>query len=316
MPQKLAVAKAYCSSANLGSGFDVFSLSLEKYSDVVNVELSKRPGIFIKTTGPFGNGVPNVVAKNSAGPPALELMKRAGAESGLKITIVKNVPPGMGLGSSGATAAACSKALDDLLGMNLSNNELVRVASLGEAAASGTSHMDNVAASIAGGFIIVYNRDPPRVLSVTPPSHLRVVVVIPKVRVPRGKTKLARKLIPDRMEVSKATLNIGRASVLTFGFARGDVSLIGQGMRDEIAEPYREKLIPGYRAVKGSGLTAGASGVAISGAGPSVIALVDRTKQDPRLVAKAMTQEFAANGITASFFITKPSSGARIIRRA
>ncbi len=222
----------------------------------------------------------------------------------------------MGLGSSGATAAGCSKALDDLLDLKLSNCELVRIASLGEAAASGTAHLDNVAASIFGGFNIVYGRDPSRVVSIKPPSQLRIVVITPKVKLPNGKTQLARKLVPAKIDVSKATLNIGHASVLALGFARGDISLIGQGMGDEIAEPYREPLIPGYKAVKESGIMAGASGVAVSGAGPSVIALTDNRNQDPRLVARAMVEEFAAHRIPAGFFITGPSSGARIIRRA
>ncbi len=101
MSRKSVVARAYCSSANLGSGFDVFSLSLEKYSDIVKVELWRKSGIVIKATGPFGRVVPRDPRRNSAGPPAAELMRRAGTNSGLKITIIKNVPPAWAWAAAG-----------------------------------------------------------------------------------------------------------------------------------------------------------------------------------------------------------------------
>ncbi len=316
MTRRLAVAKAYCSTANLGAGFDVFSLSLSKYSDIVRVQLVENRRVTINATGPYRKLVPLVPNKNSAGPPALELLRRARIKMGLEITVDKNVPPGLGLGSSGATAAACTKAVDDLLDLKLSDSELVTIASLGEAAVAGTAHADNVAASLLGGFTIVYGRSPLHVLSTKPPLGLGVVVVTPKVQLPKAKTKLARKLVPRKVGVEKAVLNIGRASALALGFARGDIDLIGEGMNDEIVEPYREQFISGYKAVKKAALASNASGVAISGAGPSVIALVDRTRVDPNLVARAMVREFSRNRVQASFFITRPSPGARVIRRA
>ncbi len=316
MTQRLAVAKAYCSTANLGAGFDVFSLSLKRYADTVRVQLGEGGRITVKATGPYRNMIPLVPAKNSAGPPALELLRRARVRTGLEITVDKNVPPGLGLGSSGATAAACTKALDDLLNLKLSDSELVRIASLGEAAAAGTAHADNVAASLLGGFTVVYGKSPVRVVSITPPPGLGVVVVTPRVQLPKAKTRLARRLVPKSVEVKKAVLNIGLASALALGFAIGDIDLIGEGMNDEIVEPYREQLIPGYRAVKKAALAAHAAGVAISGAGPSVIALVDRTHVDTKPVARAMVQEFSKNSLRTSFFITRPSIGARVIRRA
>jgi len=84
-------------------------------------------------------------------------------------------------------------------------------------------------------------------------------------------------------------------------------------MEDAIAEPHREKLVPGYKMVKKAALTAGANGVAISGAGPSVVAFVDKTKQDPKNIARVMVKEFARNKVESTFFVTSPAGGARII---
>ncbi len=111
-----------------------------------------------------------------------------------------------------------------------------------------------------------------------------------------------------------AVLNIGRASAITLGFARGDIDLIGSGMEDAIAEPHREGLVPGYRSVKMIALAAHASGVAISGAGPSIVALVDKTKHDPKKIGRVMVREFSKNNVESTFFVTGPAGGARVIR--
>lgn len=233
---------------------------------------------------------------------------------GLDISVEKNVPQGLGLGSSGATAAASTKAVSHLLGLDLPENELVRIASLGEKAVSGSAHADNVAASLLGGFVIVYDNSS-KVLSLKPPHDLAVIIVTPKIPLGKEKTRLARKLVPRKVHLSNAILNIGRAAAIAAGFARGDIDTIGSGMEDAIAEPHREKLIPGYRQVKRAGLEAGASGISISGAGPSLIALVDRTQRNPRNITNTMTQTFARINIQSTAFVTTPASGARIVGR-
>jgi homoserine kinase len=241
------------------------------------------------------------------------LLDRSRPNIGVEITVEKNIPPGLGLGSSGATAAACTKAMNHLLQLDLPDYELVKTASLGEAAASGSAHTDNVSASLLGGFTIAYG-DPLRTVSIKPPAKLSVVVVSPRIRLPMNKTGLARRLVPKRIEVREAVLNIGRASAIALGFARGDIELIGSGMEDAIAEPRREKLVPGYKMVKKAALNAHASGVAISGAGPSVVAFVDKTKHDPKKIARVMMKEFSKSKIESTFFVTSPAGGARVIR--
>jgi len=309
---RIAVGEAYCSTANLGAGFDVFGLALDKYTDRVQVRLTsgRRVRIFVK--GPTGQQIPRETKKNSAGPPAISLLRKAGLRTGLEIIIEKNVPQGLGLGSSGASAAACTKTLDHLLGLRLPNDELVRTASLGEKAVTGTAHADNVAASILGGFVIVYG-NPIRTISIKPPPDMIAVVVSPQLPVIENKTRKARAMVPKRIEVKKAVLNIGRASAIVAGFAKGDIRTIGMGMEDEIAEPYREGSIPGLQRVRRAALEAGAAGVSISGAGPSVIALVDRTSHEPRIVGRAMIRGFAESNVPATWFTARAASGARII---
>ena len=198
VPYKVATVEAYCSTANLGAGFDVFGLALSEYADRVQVRTTTARTVRIKVRGPYNRELPKTPSKNSAGPPARALLEKSGLNIGVEIIVEKNVPPGLGLGSSGATAAACTKAINHLLKLDLSNDELVRIASLGEAAASGSAHTDNVAASLLGGFVIAYGK-PVKTVSVKPPTKLSVVVVSPKTRILKNKTGLARKLVPKKI---------------------------------------------------------------------------------------------------------------------
>jgi homoserine kinase len=309
-----SAARAFCSTANLGAGFDVFGLALDRYADTVSVRFIQSRKIRITAKGPFASALPTTTDLNSAGPPAAALLRRARSQKGLTISIDKNVPPGLGLGSSGATAAACAKAVDSLLELGTPSNELLQIASLGEEAVSGTAHADNVGASLLGGFVIVYDK-PVKATSLQPPSGLRVVVITPKVQVGDHKTRRARKLVPRIIETKKAVLNVGRAAAITAGFAQHDIPLIGSGMIDEIAEPYRREVIPGYYDVRRLALDEGGKGVAISGAGPSLVCLVDKKTGDPHRVAEAMMRGFQLNGIRSTSFVARPAPGARIVKR-
>lgn len=274
-----------------------------------------KPLVRIRAEGREARKIPTNIRRNSAGPPALEMIRRAGVKKGLEIIIEKNVPVGIGVGSSGATAAACVMALDSALGLGLPQQTLVHIASLGEGLVTGTPHADNVAASLMGGFVVVYGSSPARTVSFKPPQNLEAVVATPAVRnLPKAKTRLARSLVPRSVKMEDAVLNIGHASAIVAGFSRGNVDMIGEAMEDALVEPHREKLVPGYRDVKREALSSGASGVAISGAGPSVIALIDRTQCDAKLVAKAMIRAFTRNGVSSGFFLSSPGQGARLVR--
>jgi homoserine kinase len=308
-----ATASAFCSTANLGAGFDTLALALDRYSDTVTVRITQNPRIMITARGDQASGLPTEVYRNAAGPPAVALLGKARSKKGLAIMIDKNVPPGLGLGSSGATAAACTRAVDRLLALGLSNDELLQFASLGEKAVSGTAHADNVGASLFGGFVVVYDR-PVKAISFTAPSSLGIAVATPAVPTRDNKTRLARKLVPRKIDTAKAILNVGRAAAIVAGFTRHNISMIGSGMIDEIAEPYRRSLIPGYDDVKRLALKAGAAGVTISGAGPSIVAIVDRTAHNPQTIARAMARGFTSNRTRSTWFVAHPAPAASIIR--
>ncbi|RLG97596.1 homoserine kinase, partial [Candidatus Bathyarchaeota archaeon] len=84
-------------------------------------------------------------------------------------------------------------------------------------------------------------------------------------------------------------------------------------MIDRLVEPHRAKMITGYEEVKRRGLQAGASGVAISGAGPTMIAVVNDEKVDAEYVAKAMAEGFESVGVDAEAYAVKPAKGAEVL---
>ena len=147
---KSVTVRAPCSTANLGPGFDVFGLALDAFYDEVTVT-KKGKGITIVSS----DDIPLKPEQNTAGLVAKEIIKKEKLRGGIEIQIKKNIPPGFGMGSSAASAAACAVGINKLYNLKLSQNKLVSYAGIGEKASAGSIHYDNVAASILGGFVIV-----------------------------------------------------------------------------------------------------------------------------------------------------------------
>jgi homoserine kinase len=304
-------AVAPATSANLGAGFDVFGVALTSPRDRVYVEKMDSERIEISVEGEGSDLIPTKPDLNTAGIVARELLATTGRNVGLHIDIRKGVGPGSGLGSSAASSSACALALNVLLQARLSTKELIEYAALGEMASAGTPHADNVAAAILGGFTVVVSRRPLDVVSLRMPPHVGFAIVLPDITYT---TKEARTVIPRRVCLSKFVQNLGRAAAFVAGIASEDISLMGRGMMDVVVEPERERLIPGLNDVRKAGLRAGAAGVAISGSGPSVIALVDKSKVDGMQVAKAMRDAFETAGVRARYMCSEPGPGGRVTK--
>lgn len=307
--------RAPASSANLGPGFDVFGLGLEEPFDVVTVVLLKDQRIVLKLDPKTKYEVPEIWDENSAGLVADALLRNFGRGLGCEIQIRKGIPPGYGLGSSAADAAAVAFALDRLLGLRLSMNTLIAFAAKGEVASAGVPHFDNVAAALLGYFSAIrQGRDRPDLVSLPqPPQDLTLCLGRPLVKVPPKKTGTARSILPKQVPLSDAVWNIASAALITAGFATGNIELIGQGMQDKIVEPIRSNLVPGYDHVKRAALDAGAVGVTISGAGPTMLALIDRGKSEPRKVSRAIREGFRKAGVPCEITITKPGKGVCVV---
>lgn len=300
-------ARAPSSTANLGPGFDVFGLAVDAFYDEVTLTRQDR-GISIVTDG----GVPTNPEDNTAGLVVKNMKRRFKISDGVRIGIRKGVPAGFGMGSSAASAAAAAVAADRLFGLNLDDNSLVGLAGSGERASAGSVHYDNVAASVLGGFVVV-RTSPLDVVRISPPPDLRMCIAVPRVTVPKKKTKVSRGVIPARIRLEDSIANLSNAAMIVAGFARKDARMIGRSVKDAIVEPARQHMIPGFARVKQNALKAGALGVTISGAGPSVIAFSEKAS-DLDEIAMSMSRGFASAKIDCQTIICRPGKGAAVRR--
>lgn len=302
MVSKITV-RAPSSTANLGPGFDTFGLAIDAFYDEVTLTKTKK-GITIVTD----DNIPTNPENNTAGLVVKNMKKKLKIKNGVEIQIKKGIPAGFGMGSSAGSAAATAVAFGKLFKIKLNSNQLVEFAGFGEKASAGTIHYDNVAASVLGGFVIV-KTNPLNVISIDPPTNLRMCVAVPKIDVPKKKTKVSRGVIPKKVKLTDAVLNLSNASAIVAGFIKKDPELIGNSIIDVIVEPARQHMIPGYEKVKQNALKAGAYGVTISGAGPSVIAF-SKNSFDLKKISTAMAKGFKTANIECQTIVCKPSKGA------
>lgn len=295
--------KAPSSTANLGPGFDVFGLAINAFYDTVTLTKTKN-----KITIISDDDIPTNPENNTAGLVVKNMKKRFKIKDGIEIKIKKGVPAGFGMGSSAASAAAAAVAFDKLFGLKLDDNALVEFAGYGEKASAGTIHYDNVAASVLGGFVIV-KTNPLSVIKVEPPTNLRMCIGVPKIGVPKKKTKVSRGVIPKKVKFADSILNLSNAAAIVAGFMKKDPELIGNSIKDVIVEPARQHMIPGFVKVKENAMKAGALGVTISGAGPSVIAF-SKSSADLKKISLAMAKGFTSANTECQTIICKPSKGA------
>lgn len=286
---------APATSANLGSGFDVFGVAFDRPVDVIRLERAAETTLDVSGVG--SQYIPEDPDRNTAGVVANELGTPA------HIEIDKGVRPASGLGSSAASAAAAAVGLSELYETGHTRAELVRVAAEGEAAVSGSAHADNVAPAILGGFTVVRDGGVESVDATVP-----LVACLPETVV---STRDARAVLPDRVAREAMTETVANAATLTIGMCNNDPELVGDGLADSVITPVRAELIDGYDGAVEAARSAGATGVTVSGAGPALLAVTHAA--DQRSVAAAMVESFEKQGVRARSFSTTIGSGATVL---
>lgn len=312
-PQEQGWVKVFApaSIANLGPGFDSLGVALEGLGDVVQARRTDRPGVaLVEMTGEKEN-IPTDPDKNCAGRAAESVLRqlkgKAAKEAGLEMRLHKGLPQGSGLGSSAASAVGGAVAAHLLFGSALGSNTLLEAALEGEILASGGRHADNLAASLLGGFTIVRSHAPLDVIRLELPSAMRFVVVLPGMEI---ETRFARSVLPEMISLKDAKSNWANTAALVAAVARGNLPDFGRAVDDQVVEPVRSRLIPGFADVKRAALEAGAFGCSISGAGPALFAVANADTAGK--VALGMHAAFQRHGLPSRHFICPPDNrGAR-----
>ena len=303
---------APATASNLGPGFDVLGLALERPGDLVEAERRDQPGVeIVEVTGADALSTDpgeNVVGIAAAA--ALERLDDGGAR-GVRLWLHKQMPLGSGLGSSAASSVAGAVAVNALFGAPLTTDDLVACALRGEAAASGTAHADNVAPCVLGGIVLIRSSDPLDLIPLPVPDALRVVLVHPHAEV---LTAEARRLVAEqRFAIGQAVANLGNVAALVAALHQGDLAMLGRSISDALVEPIRAPLVPAFWEVKAAALDAGALGCSISGSGPSVLAFAD-SDAAADAVATAMEGAFAHAGVTSDRYVGRVNgAGARVV---
>jgi homoserine kinase len=302
--------KIFCPAtiANLSCGFDVLGLCLATAGDEMIVRKSDVKGVRI--TKIVGADLPLETENNVAGVAALAMLEEIETEFGFEIEIYKHIKAGSGIGSSAASSAGAVFGINELLGRPFTRKELVKFAMQGEKLASGNAHADNVAPALLGGFTLVRCSNPLDIIKIESPSELYATVVHPQIEL---KTSDARSVLKQTVSLKSAITQWGNVGGLVAGLYTQDYELIGRSLHDEIIEPIRSMLIPGFDLIKQTAYDNGALGSGISGSGPSIFAL-SKGKENADKIAKAMSAVYEEMNLPYEIHVSKVNDeGMKII---
>ena len=276
-------------TANLGPGFDCLGAALDLNNRFAMRRIEgggERFELIIEgSEGSHLRGGPENLVYRAA----QRVWKAAGLEPvAIEARVRLAVPPARGLGSSATAIVAGLMGANALVGEPLSKEKLL------ELAIDIEGHPDNVVPSLLGGLCMTAKAASQRwrVVRCEWTSTVKAVVAIPSIRL---STSEARRAMPKAIPVSDAVVNLGALTLLLQGLRTGNGDLISDGMHDRLHEPYRWRLIKGGDQVKQAAMDAGAWGCAISGAGPSVLALCAEDKG--MAVSRAMVRAWEAAGV-------------------
>lgn len=287
-------------SANLGPGFDAIGMALD-LANVVHVAPAEALAVRIEGEGAgvLAEGPDNLVYQAMTC-----LAERLGEPPPpVRLHCVNAIPLARGLGSSSAAIVAGLVAANHLYGDRLSPDALLELAVALE------GHPDNVAPALLGGVRVCVQTDAGVCQAPVPLRRpLRAVLFVPDFPMP---TEAARRALPATVPLPDAVFNLGRAALLVAALATGAYDLLREATRDRLHQPARTALFPAMPAFFAAALEAGALGACLSGAGSTVLALVET---QTAAVAAALETVAAREGIGGRIITTAVGAeGARVL---
>ena len=291
--------KVPATSANLGPGFDSLGLALDLWNETTFTPANEF-SVQVNGEGAdrLSSGRNNLILRT-----AQRLAERSGKPLlPFHAECINLIPLSSGMGSSSAAILTGLLAGNALLDSPLSQEDILNLASEME------GHPDNVASALLGGLVVATVNEG-RVIAHQVPigADFHITIVLPDFYLP---TKQARAALPKKVLIRDAVYNISRAVLITEAFRGGDLSLLGEAMSDKLHQPYRLPLIPGAQSAMDAAREAGASAVALSGAGPGLIAFSSKTESN---IGESMKRAFEASGLEARIFhLGVSSQGAEI----
>lgn len=298
---------------NMGPGLDVLGCAIAGHRDEVIAEWCSTPGISVLDPGHADlSRSPTRHASAIAAAAVFHQAQLRGASPpapGIALTVRKGLPLSGGQGGSAASAVAGAAAANALFGDILDTNALLECCLLAEAKVAGR-HLDNIAPALLGGIVLIRSIDPIDVVRLPVPTGLRLVLAYPAQRL---STAISRRALPRAVGLSIVTHQLAQVAAMVAACYMNDLSLFGRSIDDQIAEPARAALLPGFVDAKRAALEAGALGASISGAGPTAFAIADDL-QRAHQIAIAMHASYARQGITCTTTVTGIDLDGTIVR--
>ena len=305
-----AEAFAPASMGNVGIGFDILGLAFEQPGDTVIAEKRDECGAVILSIEGDGGVLPTNADKNTATIAVNAYLNTLNIDCGVGIHLKKGLPLASGLGSSAASGVAAVFAANALFGEPVSREELLPFCLEGEAAVSGY-HLDNVGPSLLGGITLITGTTLDDIRRLPVPDDMHLALVTPKVAV---KTAEARAVLPQSISLKTLVLQTGWVARMVDALYCGDIPAIALAMEsDMVVEPARAHLMPLLTEARASAKEAGALGLVISGAGPTLCAICD-SAPTAKLVTQALKMVYMAAEIDCDVRYTQVDKvGARVL---
>ncbi|MDN3610931.1 homoserine kinase [Vibrio ostreicida] len=293
------VVYAPASIGNVSVGFDVLGAAVSPVDgtllgDRVWVKASVQQ-FSLKTSGNFVDRLPADPKENIVYDCwkvfARELEKKTEILLPLEMTLEKNMPIGSGLGSSACSIVAALDALNQFHGNPLTSNELLDLMGEMEGQISGGVHYDNVAPCYLGGVQLMLEELD--IISQTVPcfDDWYWVMAYPGIKV---STAEARGILPSQYRRQDVIAHGRHLAGFIHACHSGQPELAAKMIKDVIAEPYREKLLPGFAQARRYATSAGALATGISGSGPTLFSICN-DKEVAERVARWLEQNYVQN---------------------
>lgn len=275
VPDRMRV-RLPATSANLGPGFDTAAVALDFH---LTVEAEAAAEFSILATGRDADRT-GVLKDNLVVDLYRSLLEREGrAVTPLAITTHNEIPLGMGCGSSAAGRLAAIALANHFGELGWSSDRVLAEASELE------GHPDNAAACWLGGFVAASTHGGEvHVARVSPPAEWRAIVVLPTEPLATSK---ARAVLPAIYARTDVVINLQAVAMLGLAFAQGRGELLKAAMTDRVHQPYRMTICPQLPKLLPLAGRDGILGVALSGAGPAVLAIV-QSERDVETASQAI----------------------------
>jgi len=294
------------SSSNLGAGFDCFGVALNLHLTIRATASWRVKECKVRTSGARENaalpkGPTNLIYRAMSFAAAREQLQLPPVE----LAVHNEIPLASGLGSSAAAIVGGIKLAGLLCDNNLPDARIQNLAAEFE------GHPDNVGATLYGGFVISCRRDVDEVFAIKHewPRDIKFVVVSPHSQV---STQAARAQLPRTVTRSDAIFNLQRAALFASVLEKRRYDLLWDVMRDRLHQTQRASLVPGIREALAIEKQKGLLGIALSGAGPSIVALVNENEKP---IGKLIAACFQKNKIQSTVRVLEADNeGCRVIK--